>query len=526
MRNSPPRPSLGILLPLLLAVLAPPPSAAALSADGQALLAFKSAVTDDPSSALAAWSDYDADPCRWPGVTCVNASSGDGPRVIGVAVAGRNLSGSLPPELGSLAFLRRLNLHGNRLSGAVPPALANATALHSLFLYDNRLTGPFPAAALCALPRLQNVDLSRNALAGPLPPELAKCAQLQRLLLSGNAVSGELPRGVWPQMASLQVLDLSANNLTGAVPPDLGRLPALAGALNLSRNRLSGALPPELGRLPATVTLDLRFNNLSGEIPQSGSLASQGPTAFLNNPGLCGFPLQVPCRATPPSSSASPFRPATAIRGAAQGSPRPPIKSSLIVIISVADAAGVALVGVIVVYVYWKLRDRRRAAAAAAGSNSKGDAADDEEAQRGLFPCCACARSDGCGDSSSDYSDDGGGAGAEGELVAIDRGFQMELDELLRSSAYVLGKGGKGIVYKVVVGNGTTPVAVRRLGGGTAAPDRYKEFAAEAGAIGRVRHANVVRLRAYYWSADEKLVVTDFVNNGNLATALRGECLT
>jgi serine/threonine protein kinase len=87
----------------------------------------------------------------------------------------------------------------------------------------------------------------------------------------------------------------------------------------------------------------------------------------------------------------------------------------------------------------------------------------------------------------------------------------------------VLGKGGKGIVYKVVVGNGTTPVAVRRIGGGTKAPERYKEFAAEAGAVGRVRHANVVRLRAYYWSPDEKLVVTDFINNGNLATALRGK---
>lgn len=39
--------------------------------------------------------------------------------------------------------------------------------------------------------------------------------------------------------------------------------------------------------------------------------------------------------------------------------------------------------------------------------------------------------------------------------------------------------------------------------------------------MGRVRHPNVVRLRAYYWSHDEKLVVTDFVGNGNLATALR-----
>ncbi|KAL6875732.1 hypothetical protein ACP4OV_013245 [Aristida adscensionis] len=512
-------PSLGILLLLL----APAP-AAALSPDGLALLAFKSAVTDDPSSALSAWSNADADPCGWPGVTCVNTSSGGGAgaRVVGVAVAAKNLSGSLPPELGSLPFLRRLNLHGNRLSGAVPAALANATSLHSLFLYDNALTGGFPAA-LCGVPRLQNLDLSGNALAGALPPELRRCTQLQRLLLAGNQLSGEVPAGVWPALVNLQMLDLSSNNLTGAIPPDLGELPALAGTLNLSRNHLSGGVPPELGRLPATVTLDLRFNNLSGEIPQSGSLASQGPTAFLNNPALCGFPLQVPCRAAPPSSSMPPPSSAAAdSRGGGAQGPRQPIKTSLIVLISVADAAGVALIGVIAVYAYWKVRDRR-AAAAAGGSD------DDDDDRKGLFPC-PCMRAEACGDESSEYSDDGkrkgagggAGGGGEGELVAIDKGFRMELDELLRSSAYVLGKGGKGIVYKVVVGNGTTPVAVRRLGGGAAAAERYREFAAEAAAIGRVRHPNVVRLRAYYWSADEKLVVTDFVNNGNLAMAMRG----
>uniref|UniRef100_A0A8I6XMA2 Protein kinase domain-containing protein n=2 Tax=Hordeum vulgare subsp. vulgare TaxID=112509 RepID=A0A8I6XMA2_HORVV len=508
--------SLGILL----LVLATSPAAAALSPDGLALLAFKSAVTDDPTSALAAWSANDTDPCRWPGVACVNTSSSEA-RVAGVAVAGKNLSGSLPPELGSLALLRRLNLHGNRLSGAVPPALSNATSLRSVFLYDNNLTGGFPAS-LCDLPRLQNLDLSRNSLAGPLPPALGRCRQLQRLLLSNNGFSGRMPAAALPLMESLQLLDLSSNSLTGAIPPELGRLPALAGTLNISRNHLSGAVPPELGHLPATVTLDLRFNNLSGEIPQSGSLASQGPTAFLNNPGLCGFPLQVPCRAAPPSASTTPPPTTTGSSGSA-GGPSQPMKTSLIVLISVADAAGVALIGVIVVYIYWKLRDRRR----------DGDD-DDEEEGRGLF-ACPCMRASTCGDS-SEGSDAGGGekkcgggggggggaGGEDGELVAIDKGFRMELDELLRSSAYVLGKGGKGIVYKVVVGNGTTPVAVRRLGGGTAAPERYKEFAAEAGAIGRVRHANVVRLRAYYWSADEKLVVTDFINNGNLATALRG----
>ncbi|KAK1646086.1 hypothetical protein QYE76_063891 [Lolium multiflorum] len=509
------RSSLGILLLTLLLVLASSPPATPLSADGLALLAFKSAVTDDPSWALSAWSANDTDPCRWPGVACVNTSSSPEPRVAGLAVAGKNLTGYLPSELGSLAFLRRLNLHGNRLSGTVPPSLANATALRSIFLYDNNLTGAFPAS-LCDLPRLQNLDLSKNSLTGTLPPGLARCTQLERLIISSNDFTGAIPAAALPKMASLQLLDLSSNSLTGAIPPELGRLPALAGTLNISRNRLSGGVPPELGHLPATVSLDLRFNNLSGEIPQSGSLASQGPTAFLNNPGLCGFPLQVPCRAAPPSSS-SPTAPIAIGPGATAGGPRQGIKTSLIVLISLADAAGVALIGVIVVYVYWKLRDRR---------GVHGDNDDDEEEGRGLFGC-PCMRASSCGDS-SDGSDAGGGGekkkcgGEDGELVAIDRGFRMELDELLRSSAYVLGKGGKGIVYKVVVGNGTTPVAVRRIGGGTKAPERYKEFAAEAGAVGRVRHANVVRLRAYYWSPDEKLVVTDFINNGNLATALRG----
>lgn len=512
------RPSLGILLLVLLLS----PAASALSPDGEALLAFKSAVTADPSAALAAWSSADADPCAWPGVTCANASGT--PRVISVAVAGKNLSGTLPPELGSLPFLRRLNLHGNRLAGPVPPSIANATSLRSLFLYDNLLSGAVPLGALCSLPKLQNLDFSRNALSGPLGDELVRCRQLQRLLLAGNAVSGAVPRGVWAEMGSLQVLDLSSNNLTGTLPPDLGRLPALAATLNLSRNHLTGPVPPELGRLPVTVALDLRFNNLSGEIPQAGSLAGQGPTAFLNNPGLCGFPLQVPCRANAAAAAPSMPAPVSAIRGSAEGGGpgrRPPIKTSLIVLISVADAAGVALIGVIAVYVYWKLRDRRR-------SNPKCD--EEDESRRGLFPCCACARSDDDASSDISSSDDDGKPASNtgelvggGELVAIDRkAFRMELDELLRSSAYVLGKGGKGIVYKVVVGGGTTPVAVRRLGGGAAAPERCREFAAEAAAVGKVRHPNVVRLRAYYWSAEEKLVVTDFVNNGNLATALRG----
>jgi len=63
-------------------------------------------------------------------------------------------------------------------------------------------------------------------------------------------------------------------------------------------------------------------------------------------------------------------------------------------------------------------------------------------------------------------------------------------------------------------------VAVRRLGEG--GEQRYKEFVAEIQAIARVKHPNIVRLRAYYWAPDEKLLISDFISNGNLSSALRG----
>lgn len=116
--------------------------------------------------------------------------------------------------------------------------------------------------------------------------------------------------------------------------------------------------------------------------------------------------------------------------------------------------------------------------------------------------------------------------GQDGKFVLVDEGFNLELEDLLRASAYVLGKSRSGILYKVVVarrGSGVTPVvvAVRRLSEGDATW-RLKDFESEVEAIGRVQHPNIVRLRAYYFANDEKLVVSDFIQNGSLYTALHG----
>ncbi|XP_020598568.1 receptor protein kinase-like protein ZAR1 [Phalaenopsis equestris] len=503
------------------------PSVTAISPDGLVLLAFKSAISGDPSSALASWAEDEDDPCHWPGVTCANLSSSPDPnRVVAIAVTDKNLTGYIPSELGSLIFLRRLNLHGNSLSGSIPSQLFNATSLHSLFLYDNNLSGPIPSS-ICEPPRLQNLDLSHNSLSGQLPRDLRSCHQLQRLLLFSNELSGEIPTGVFPQIVGLVQLDISSNMFEGALPSDIGDLNSLSGTLNLSHNRFSGSIPTSLGRLPPAVSLDLRYNNFSGEIPQSGLLANQGPTAFLNNPGLCGFPLQIPCSGGGSIAAAAPEgREGSTAEAKLLPERSKGLRPGLIVLITMADAIGVAILGLILVYIYWKVKDRKRHNGCSCTGNRK---LGGEGFVRGRWQCRHCWRGDEASSSSS-LSEEGeddideavksvGNEAGEARLVSVDKGFEFELDELLRASAYVLGKGGLGIVYKVVLGNGV-PVAVRRLGenGG----QRYKEFAAEVQAIAKVSHPNVVRLRAYYWAQDEKLLISDFISNGNLAAALRG----
>lgn len=491
---------------------------AALSPDGLTLLAFKSAVSGDPSASLAGWDEADEDPCRWPGVSCTNVRGFSYPRVVALTVSGKNLSGYIPSELGSLVFLRRLNLNGNYLSGAIPPQLSNASSLHSLFLYSNNLSGPLPSS-LCNLPRLQNLDLSRNSLSGPIPGDLRRCRQLQRLHLAGNRFSGEMPVGIWPQLENLLELDLSSNNLSGALPPDLGSLRSLSGTLNLSYNQFSGEIPGDLGNLPTDVSLDLRFNNLSGEIPTLGTLSNQSPKSFAGNPRLCGYLLLSPCQEIRQPSSPDGQISVGGGGGAKQA--RKGLSLGTIILIAAADAVGVALIGLALVYVYWKVRNNRPGCSCTGKTRLGGGGG----GGRGN-PAICCKKGGSCSDSDEAEQSDGGGGGGdggggEGGLVAIDKGFSCELEELLRASAYVLGKGGMGIMYKVVLGNGV-PVAVRRLGDGGAA-ERRMEFAAEVMAVARVRHPNLVRLKAYYWSPEEKLLVTEFISNGCLATALHRE---
>ena len=68
------------------------------------------------------------------------------PYLILLISADRNLTGTLPTELGALPELRFLFLYENpNLAGSLPSELGNATSLELFFAHECSLTGSIPA---------------------------------------------------------------------------------------------------------------------------------------------------------------------------------------------------------------------------------------------------------------------------------------------------------------------------------------------------------------------------------------------
>ncbi|GJS57990.1 probable inactive receptor kinase [Tanacetum coccineum] len=97
--------------------------------------------------------------------------------------------------------------------------------------------------------------------------------------------------------------------------------------------------------------------------------------------------------------------------------------------------------------------------------------------------------------------------------------YAFDLEDLLRASAEVLGKGTFGMSYKAILEDGTS-VVVKRLKELSAGK---KEFETQMGVVGSIKHENVVELRAYYYSKDEKLTVCEYYSQGSVAAMLHGK---
>ncbi|GLU09169.1 hypothetical protein SLE2022_260420 [Rubroshorea leprosula] len=520
-------------------------SSPALNTDGVLLLSFKYSILNDPLSVLQNWHYNDETPCSWNGVTCTDLGSVRTPdmfRVTGLVLPNSQLLGSIPAELGYLEHLRHLDLSNNLFNGSLPGSLFNSTELRVLSLSGNMISGGLPEFVSVAI-SLQFLNLSDNALFGKVPENITALKNLTIVSLRSNYFTGGIPS----EFGSVQVLDLSSNLLNGSLPLDFGG--DNLRYLNLSYNKISGSIWPKFAkRLPQNATIDLSFNNLEGAIPESLALLNQKAESFSGNVGLCGKPLKNLCSipwtlSTPQNVSTTSISPAIAVipkqiaskqganRSSGQNNTRGRLKPGTIAAITVADLAGIAILGMIILYVY-QLKIRKKPNRATGATNSDKKTANFNvlfskcPEQPPESSSCSCIRlklkeTSETGSSSEGTINEMSPNPAEpyqkrGKLVTVDGETQLELETLLKASAYILGTSGSSIVYKAVLVDGKV-FAVRRIG--ESCVKKLKDFDTQVRIIAKLRHPNLVRLRGFYWGDDEKLVIYDYIPNGSLTTA-------
>ncbi|XP_057968186.1 probable LRR receptor-like serine/threonine-protein kinase At4g36180 [Malania oleifera] len=426
----------------------------------------------------------------------IPASVGSLYRLTTLDLSRQNLSGELPFELSGLPNLQIIALQENALSGNVPEGFSSLLSLRFLNLTSNGFSGNIPAT-FGFLRSLAVLSLSYNLISGSIPPEVSNCSDLRILSLRSNYLTGRIPADL-SGLSHLNELDLGRNNLTGEIPEKISRCSSLTSLL-LDGNDLSGGIPESLSNLSSLTTMDLSmnnltgrispkfalisalvhfnvsFNNLQGEIPASLGSRFKNPSLFAMNQNLCGKPLERKCQSTTDGDS------------------------KRVTLLFVVVACGAFLSAMCCCfYIISLLRWRQRL--------KEGSAAGGEKK-----PSPGRASSVGRG------STDNGGP----KLVMFNN--KITLAETIEATRQfdeenVLSRTRYGLVFKACFNDGMV-LSIRRLRNGSLDENMFRK---EAESLGKVKHRNLTVLRGYYAGPpDVRLLVYDYMPNGNLATLLQ-----
>ncbi|GER55698.1 leucine-rich repeat protein kinase family protein [Striga asiatica] len=308
---------------------------------------------------------------------------------------------------------------------------------------------------------------------------------------------GPMPQSTLGRLNGLNILSLRSKNLNGNLPSDVLSLTSLR-YINLQHNNFSGDIPLLSNFSSQLNVVDFSFNSLTGEIPDAGSIPSHLRTfradSFAGNSLLCGGAL-VDCPSVSPSPSPTFFPPSTS-PGPGPFSPvfqeRSTISKRTIIAIVVGGAA--FLVAVALAVLAWCFCVRRK-------RSSKSGVVKEKALEKEMMP-------------KEDFSS--GVQDSEKNKLVFFQGtsYNFNLEDLLRASAEILGKGSFGTTYAAILEEGSEVVVkpLREVVAGK------REFEQQMKIIERLsRHPNIVPLIAYYYSKDEKLLVYD------RATAVHGD---
>jgi hypothetical protein len=240
------------------------------------------------------WDLSATDPCQsWAGFYCENPFV----RIDGRLMDGssdetsifQGLHGTLPCQLGRVTEMIELVLISlPTLSGTIPPDLAALPYMRSLDLWRTKVSGTIPPSF--SKPHLNIVGLSETSLSGTLPQTiLNNLGSAQWFELRDVPLSGTLPlgSGQWLPTPADEAghefaVILARNRMSGTLPTQIGTRLSNVFRLSLQDTRFSGTLPSQLGMLSALHKLDLSDTDISGTLPTQLARLCGGPLKVLH----------------------------------------------------------------------------------------------------------------------------------------------------------------------------------------------------------------------------------------------------
>ncbi|MQL96394.1 hypothetical protein Taro_029069 [Colocasia esculenta] len=428
-----------------------------------------------------------------------------------------SFSGPIPPELGDCKSLIWLDLNSNQLNGTIPPTLAKqsgniaaglVTGKRYVYLKNDGSSECHGAGNLLEFAGIRQEQLSRvptrrscnftRVYMGSTRYTFKNNGSMLFLDLSYNLLEGEIPRELG-SLYYVMVLNLGHNLLSGLIPPDLGGLKSI-NILDLSHNSLEGPIPATFSGLSMLSEIDLSNNRLNGSIPEGGQLATFPAVRYVNNAGLCGFPLPV-CGRDNSTAADSQHQRSRRKQASLAGSVAMGLLFSLFCIF-----------GLIIVAIERKKRQEK---------NKDGGSSSGAGASRDVYI-----------DNSRSHS--GTANSTAWKLTSTKEALSINLatfEKPLRKLTFadlleatngfhndsLIGSGGFGDVYKAQLKDDSI-VAIKKLIHVSGQGDR--EFTAEMETIGKIKHRNLVPLLGYCKVGEERLLVYEYMKYGSLEDVL------
>ncbi|XP_048440127.1 probable LRR receptor-like serine/threonine-protein kinase At3g47570 [Pyrus x bretschneideri] len=414
-------------------------------------------------------------------------------------IAQNKILGSIPNEIVNLANLELLGMDENQISGHIPPGLGKLHKLYELAFNGNSLSGNLPSS-FRNLSQLNVLSLAGNKLQGNIPPSLAECQNLRILHLGANNFSGIISQEIFG-LLNLYDLSLGQNQFIGSLPENIGILINLE-YLDISDNMLFGKIPASLvscikleyldmhgnffnGTIPSTLSslrglskLYLSHNNLSGTIPEflEGFVFLESLNLSYNN-----FEGMLPIKGVFKNATATSVEGNSKLCGGIPEFHLPKCKlqhakkKGLSLTMKLVLSLVCGILGVIFALTFLYLY--------CSGRDKKGQAATDSD----KFPQVS-------------YQ----------SLLKATNGF---------SSTNLVGMGSFGSVYKGLLEQGETPVAIKVLN--LVRRGAYKSFIAECKAFKNIRHRNLIKVLSAcsgfdYRGHNFKALIYEFMVNGSL----------